>query len=499
MSRLVACVDFGSTFTKALLVDVDEASVVASAGHATTIATDVLDGWHACRSALAVQVPAAVDAEVLACSSAGGGLRVAVVGNEDLVTAEAGRRVALSSGGTVVHVGAGGLAGDRALDDLRASQPDLVLLVGGTDGGNADVLIGAAERLAAVPWPGPVVVAGNADATPRAAEQLQSAGIDATVADNVVPQIGVLAPGSARVAIRETFLAHVIGGKHLSASPAFLDMVRGPTPDVVLTGVQLLATGLGPGLPGVGDVAVVDVGGATTDVHSVVELDPEDGALSRQVVAVTPVTRSVEATWACAGARSPPSSAGSRPASWLSTSVRLWRRPPLRMPGAGGPAGRRDRKALDLRLAELALGVALRRHAGRQRVAFGPGGRLVERDGIDLREVALLVGSGGVLRHSPPRLAEAAVRSGTGDPVPGDGCCRARRAWSSTARTCSWPPVCSPRSIHIRRTRCCVGTLQGERHQRPWAGSGMSGYGTWSTGHALSRAARPPAVRTAGA
>jgi len=32
MSRLVACVDFGSTFTKALLVDVDEASVVASAG-----------------------------------------------------------------------------------------------------------------------------------------------------------------------------------------------------------------------------------------------------------------------------------------------------------------------------------------------------------------------------------------------------------------------------------------------------------------------------------
>ena len=39
---------------------------------------------------------------MLACSSAGGGLRIAVVGNEELVTAEAGRRVALSSGGKVV-------------------------------------------------------------------------------------------------------------------------------------------------------------------------------------------------------------------------------------------------------------------------------------------------------------------------------------------------------------------------------------------------------------
>ena len=69
----------------------------------------------------------------------------------------------------------------------------------------------------------------------------------------------------------------------------FLAMVRGATPDVVLTGVELLADGA----PG-DDVVVVDVGGATTDVHSVVELDPEDAGLSREVVATTPVTRTVE-------------------------------------------------------------------------------------------------------------------------------------------------------------------------------------------------------------
>ena len=94
------------------------------------------------------------------------------------------------------------------------------------------------------------------------------------------------------------FLAHVIGGKHLSKRADFTAMVTGATPDVVLTGVELLARGLDPvtmpGHPGAGDVVVVDVGGATTDVHSVVELDPEEATLSREVVATTPVTRTVE-------------------------------------------------------------------------------------------------------------------------------------------------------------------------------------------------------------
>jgi MutL protein len=49
----------------------------------------------------------------LACSSAGGGLRVAPVGHERLVTAEAGHRVALTAGGRVVHVHAGPLDGAR--------------------------------------------------------------------------------------------------------------------------------------------------------------------------------------------------------------------------------------------------------------------------------------------------------------------------------------------------------------------------------------------------
>src|ERR1051325_10100904 len=105
MAELVSCVDFGSTYTKGALIDVRSGELVATASHRTTLDTDVLDGWDAVRGEVSqVRGAEQVETPVLACSAAGGGLRIAVVGNEELVTAEAGRRVALSSGGRVVHV-----------------------------------------------------------------------------------------------------------------------------------------------------------------------------------------------------------------------------------------------------------------------------------------------------------------------------------------------------------------------------------------------------------
>jgi uncharacterized protein (TIGR01319 family) len=407
--RAVICVDFGSTFTKAALVDLAAGRIVAAASHRTTIDTDVLDGYDACRAALVAQDPRAADAEVLACSSAGGGLRIAVVGNEELVTAEAGRRVALSSGGKVV--GVVGVA-SRPPDSgpwpalVRTTEPDVVLLTGGTDGGNAEVLLGAAHELAAAGWTGPVVVAGNADVRGEVAAVLAAAGVPHVLADNVVPKIGVLAPDSARAAIREMFLAHVIGGKHLSARADFTAMVRGATPDLVLTGVELLARGI-EGHEGAGDVVVVDVGGATTDVHSVVEPDPdsaltEDG-LAREVVATTAVTRTVEGDlglrWSAGHTVEAALAAGlDVPAGLVAAAAARTADPDL-LPADGIDSD--DDEAI----AALAAGLALRRHAGRARVVLstaddtGPAGRVVERSGTDLREVDLLVASGGVFRN----------------------------------------------------------------------------------------------------
>ncbi len=412
------CVDFGSTFTKALLVDLGRGEVVAAAEHPTTIATDVLDGYDACLAALTAADPRAAAAEVLACSSAGGGLRIAVVGNEELVTAEAGRRVALSSGGTVVEVlAAGSRQTGRALRDgssLASSgttphtdhqpgvghttPPDVVLLTGGTDGGNSEVLLQATRDLVAGGWRGPVVVAGNVEAQAEVAAVLTAAGVPHVLTDNVVPRIGVLAPEGARAAIRAMFLAHVIGGKHLSTRGDFTSMVRGATPDVVLTGVEVLARE-------VGDVVVVDVGGATTDVHSVVEIDPEDATLARDVVAPTRVTRTVEGDL---GMRwSAITTVAAAGLDLHDAAVRRHRDPGF-LPGSD--AEREEDEAI----ARAAVGLALRRHAGRARVVLSPEGRVVERTGRDLREVRLLVGSGGVLRHGRPGGADRVLRDSVG-------------------------------------------------------------------------------------
>jgi uncharacterized protein (TIGR01319 family) len=425
----VVCVDFGSTFTKAGLVDLEQGAIVAAASHPTTLpgpdgTGDVLDGYDACLAALVAQDARAAEAAVLACSSAGGGLRIAVVGNEELVTAEAGRRVALSSGGKVVAVRA--VSRHEDLGDL--AEPDVVLLTGGTDGGNAEPLLAAARGIVDGGWRGPVVVAGNVDAQTEVAGLL--AGLPVVLADNVVPRIGVLAPGSARAAVREMFLSHVIGGKHLSARDsvpgagdglAFTTMVRGATPDVVLTGVELLARGLGPEQPGAGDVVVVDIGGATTDVHSVVELDPEttsvDGSgLARDVVALTPVTRTVEGDL---GMRwSAVSTVEAAGLADLADAAARRRTDPGFLP-ADDSEHEDEEREVDEAIARAAVGLALKRHAGRSKVVVSPEGRVVERTGKDLREVDLLVGSGGVLRHGAEGVVRRVLAPSTGEHVEG--------------------------------------------------------------------------------
>jgi uncharacterized protein (TIGR01319 family) len=418
VTDLVCCVDFGSTFTKAALVDVDEGTLLSQASHPTTLDTDVLDGWEACKARLSRTQAAASTAPVLACSSAGGGLRIGVVGNEELVTAEAGRRVALSSGGRVVHVSSGGLD-PAGLAGLRGTAPDVVLLVGGTDGGNADVLLECAQALATAGWRGPVVVAGNADAQAEIGDLFAAVHTPFVLTDNVVPQIGELRPEPARAAIREMFLRHVIGGKHLSSRTDFVAMVRGATPDIVLTAVELLATGLDAERPGAGDVAVVDIGGATTDVHSVVEVDPDEASASR-VVETVPVSRTVEGDlgmrWSAPSTVTAGRHAGLvtlADAEKLALPARHRRRDPGWL-----PATMRERDD-EGRLASVAVGLALRRHAGRQRVRFGPDGRVIERDGKDLREVDLLVGAGGVLRHNGPEFGARVLAESRGDNVRG--------------------------------------------------------------------------------
>ncbi|MEO3820730.1 glutamate mutase L [Plantactinospora sp. B24E8] len=387
----VVCADVGSTWTKVAVVDLDGGGVLAAAARPTTVGTDVLHGLDAAVGAATAGLPDGSAAPWYVCSSAGGGLRLAVLGYERLVTARAGHQVGLSAGARVVHVAAGRL--DRAgLVAVRAARPDVLLLVGGTDGGDAEVLLHNAGWLARARWRTPVVVAGNVAAAPAAAELLAGRGVPVTVTGNVLPAIGVLAPGPARAAIRDVFLRHVIGGKRLSRGSRFARLVRAATPDAVLTGVAALADLVG------GDLAVVDVGGATTDVYSVLVPDERGGGPGAAAAGTLWRVRTVEGDlgmrWSAPGVVA--AAAAERllapgEEGPLAEAAQVLAADPGRL--AADPAGR----AAEERIATLAAVVAVRRHAR--------GGGPVGVPGRDLRDVRLLVGSGGVLRHGGPGVA----------------------------------------------------------------------------------------------
>jgi hypothetical protein len=190
----------------------------------------------------------------------------------------------------------------------------------------------------------------------------------------VLPRIGVLDPGPARAAIRDVFLRHVIGGKKLSTGRRFASLVRAATPDAVLAGVELLADLTGAG------VLVVDVGGATTDVYSALLPDAEaENGPRRDVAGTLWRSRTVEGDLGVA--------AGAAGTVAAATAERV----KLALPDSGQPDGaQRDRH-----LAAAAAVIALRRHAR----GHSPGPGLPRTGGRDLRDVRLVVGSGGVLRH----------------------------------------------------------------------------------------------------
>ena len=203
---------------------------------------------------------------------------------------------------------------------------------------------------------------------------LRDGGLPVTEADNVLPDIGRLAPDSARAAIRAVFLEHVIGGDRLSTDPRLRQWVTAVTPDAVLEGVTVVAGETAGGeAPG---VVVLDVGGATTDVYCVPDPDAEQATLGREAVGVPARRRTVE---------------GDLGVSWSVEALRA------AAAAEGLPLPGDD----PLALGEAAATVALRRHL-RAEAAYGAGG-------ASARAAGLVVLSGGVFRHAEPAAVDAVV------------------------------------------------------------------------------------------
>lgn len=401
--QVTVLVDVGSTFTK--MVAVARGGLLLAREQApSTVATDVTVGFHQALEMVRAKLPSRAKVErLVASSSAAGGLAIVAVGLVPELTMEAARRAALSAGGKVV--GAFGYQITR--DDtarMELLRPDLILLAGGTDGGDYECLMHNAKQLAEIRRRMPVIVAGNRTVAAEAAEILKDSGKPVRVVGNVMPELGRLDVAPARTAIQEIFIENIVHAKGLDGLLEFTDGVVMPTPLAVVKAAELISGAFPGSTKGTSDLLLVDVGGATTDVVSIGAGVPSTSGVVQRGLPEPLIKRTVEGDLGIrhnastivetAGEDTVARLAAIAPAS-LSEHLRRLEEQPARIAETGEEA------RLDAALSQLATRLATTRHAGWLETAYGPGGRrYLVQNGKDLSRTGLLVGTGGSIAFS---------------------------------------------------------------------------------------------------
>jgi len=206
-------------------------------------------------------------------SSAGGGLQMMVAGVVKSMSGESAERAALGAGSIVMDVLASndGRKPHEKITRIRQLRPDMILLSGGIDGGTIKHVVELAEILkAANPQPRlgsdyklPVIYAGNIKASDEI-EKTIGKQTDLTLVENIRPVLERENLNPSRDKIHDLFMEHVMqqapGYKKLMT---WTDAPIMPTPGAVGSLIELIAAKE--------DIAVVgvDIGGATTDIFSV--------------------------------------------------------------------------------------------------------------------------------------------------------------------------------------------------------------------------------------
>ena len=188
------------------------------------------------------------------------------------LTAKAARMAASSAGAKVTGTFSYELSSSEQ-EEIYSSNPDIVLLAGGTDGGNKEVIIHNAKKISEIDRNFSIIYAGNKSAADEAAEILRKAGKNLIICGNVMPVFNVLDIAPAKSAIRALFIEQIIGAKGLSKIQEEMTAKIIPTPLAVFEGAELLSKGCN-GNAGIGDILAVDVGGATTDVYTMADGKP---------------------------------------------------------------------------------------------------------------------------------------------------------------------------------------------------------------------------------
>lgn len=330
-----------------------------------------------------LRVPELTWDEMHATSSAAGGLKMTVHGLVYEMTVKAAREAALGAGGVIRDVTAGKMK-ERHLDKIRKIKPNIILLAGGVDYGEEDTILHNAELLAQLELDVPVIYAGNKAIQEEVQEILEASGKRVFVVDNVYPAIDEFNIRPTRKVIQQVFEEHIIHAPGMSRIKELIDGPMMPTPGAVMEAAQLL-------YDRIGDLIVLDVGGATTDVHSVTEGSQEinDILMSPEPTA----KRTVEGDLGVF-------------VNAINLVEMIGKEEIENELGFGIDPILEVRKAIpqteeEIQLIELltrnATNIAVDRHVGEMKDLYGPTGRVKVAEGKDLTRIRWVIGTGGAL------------------------------------------------------------------------------------------------------
>jgi uncharacterized protein (TIGR01319 family) len=406
--------DFGSTYTKITAVDLEKEDIVGWAQAPTTVDADITIGLKRALSKLAETCGIDVNnvQGKYASSSAAGGLIMAAIGLVPELTLEAARRAALGAGAKVVS-GYGYEIDEEIVGEIEKAKCDIILLSGGTDGGDKKTIIHNAEMLANSKISCPVLVAGNRVAANKVKSILKKKDKIVYISKNVLPRLDVVDVEPAQNIIREIFLSHIIKAKGLEEAQAFIGKTILPTPKASLLAAGLLAEGTG-NEPGMGSLLIVEIGGATTNIHSVADNSPmtpqtiikglPEQKLKRTVEGDLGIRYNAHTIFDLVGEETLQSRLNGE-----KIDIRQYIK---KVSNAVEYIPLSDAEyTLDMILAKSAAWMAVERHAGTVRQEYSISGETTVQYGKNLLDVENIIGTGGIFKYGqqPERILQAGL------------------------------------------------------------------------------------------
>ncbi|SHI98649.1 conserved hypothetical protein [Dethiosulfatibacter aminovorans DSM 17477] len=414
--KAVLLIDFGSTYTKMTAVDIDNDEIIAVASSETTVDTNIMEGYYKAFEKIEKQTE---DTEIeyvekLACSSAAGGLKMISIGLVQNLTSEAAKRAALGAGSKVYKTYSHELS-CREIKDIVEEKPDIILLAGGTDGGNKSCIVKNAELLSGEIGDIPIVLSGNKNAVDHIENVFDEKGIYYKITENVMPRLNVLNVEPAREAIRDVFMEKIIDAKGLGEAEKEIDNIMMPTPTAVLKAVNLLADGTNEE-EGIGEILVVDIGGATTDVHSISKGYPTKSGVVFKGLQEPYAKRTVEGDLGMReSAISLYESAGfvKMKKFMEGECIDIKKRCEYLSRNRGLIPQTEEDMIVDETICTTAVGMAIERHIGVMTAEYTPMGVVYSQEGKDLTETGYVLGTGGAIVKSrnPGKILRSGLES----------------------------------------------------------------------------------------